>query len=209
MRACGRERAVVLGDRVTPPDAATTVVAVAGRRIDAPDAAVHRFPLEHRDRVRQAIAAALSKQPVSALVCSGACGADLLALEAARALGIRRRMVLPFAVDRFRAVSVVDRPGDWGPLFDELVAVAGAHGDLVVLDAGEGDAAFAATNVAILAEGERLADATNTHRHALIVWDGASRGPDDLTDQFRVEAISRGWIVEEILTHGTSPGAGT
>ena len=187
---------------MTPPDAMTTVVAVAGRRVDAPDAEVQRFPLENRDRVREAISLALSGKYVSALVCSGACGADLVALEAARALGIRGRIVLPFAVDRFREASVVDRPGNWGPIFDELVAAAAAHGDLVVLDVGDGDAAFAATNVAILNEGEKLAAATNAGRRALIVWDGASRGADDLTDQFRVEAISRGWVVEEILTTG-------
>ena len=84
-------------------------------------------------------------------------------------------MILPFAVDRFRETSVVDRPGDWGALFDGLVADATAHGDLVILEAGDGDQAFAATNLAILAEGERLASATSARRRALIVWDGAAR----------------------------------
>jgi hypothetical protein len=59
----------------------------------------------------------------------------------ARRAGIRRRVILPFAVDRFRETSVVDRPGNWGPLFDGLVADAAAHGDLVILEAGEGDQA--------------------------------------------------------------------
>ena len=31
------------------------------------------------------------------VVCSGACGADILALEAAAQLGLSRRLVLPFA----------------------------------------------------------------------------------------------------------------
>jgi hypothetical protein len=139
--------------------------------------------------------------PVSALVSSGACGTDLLALEAARHAGIRRRLILPFAIDRFREASVVDRPGNWGALFDGLVADAVAQGDLVILEAGDGDAAFAATNLAILDEGERLATATGARKRALIVWDGASRGSDDLTDQFRVEAAARGWSVEEIRTN--------
>jgi hypothetical protein len=94
----------------------------------------------------------------------------------------------------------MDRPGNWGPLFDGLVAEAAAHGDLVILEAGEGDQAFAATNLAILAEGERLASATGARMRALIVWDGSARGGDDLTDQFRTEAIARGWMVEEVRT---------
>jgi hypothetical protein len=137
---------------------------------------------------------------VSALIASGACGADLLGLDVARHAGIRRRLILPFAIDRFRESSVVDRPGNWGPLFDDLIADAAAHDDLVILEAGDGDQAFAATNLAILDEGERLATAAGALRRALIVWGGASRGSDDLTDQFRVEAMARGWGVEEIRT---------
>ena len=185
---------------MTPPAATTTVVAVAGRRIDAPDASVTRFPLSNLERVRQLIASVLGSQPVSAVISSGACGADLLALDVARTAGMRRRVILPFAIDRFRGSSVVDRPGDWGPLFDGLVAAAAAHDDLVILQAGDGDQAFAATNLAILDEGERLATTTGARRRALIVWDGASRGGDDLTDQFRTEAVARGWNVEEIRT---------
>ena len=185
---------------MTQPAATTTVVAVAGRRIDAPDADVTRFPLHNRDRVRQLIASVLRSQRVSAVVSSAACGADLLALDVARRAGIRRRVILPFAVDRFRETSVVDRPGDWGALFDGLVADAAAQADLVILEAGEGDKAFGAANLAILDEGERLANATSALRRALIVWDGSARGGDDLTDQFRAEAIARGWAVEEIRT---------
>ena len=167
-----------------------TVVAVAGRRVDAADAAVARFPLHNCDRVGEAIASVLAEHSASTVVSSAACGADLLALEAARARGIRRRVILPFAVDRFRTTSVVDRPGDWGPLFDGLVADAAAERDLVILGNEEGDGAYARANIAIL----------DAAKCALIVWDGASRGQEDLTEQFRTEAVSRGWRVEEIVT---------
>jgi hypothetical protein len=36
-----------------------------------------------------------------ALVCSAACGADLVALEEAERLGIRRRIILPLAPSSF------------------------------------------------------------------------------------------------------------
>ena len=90
------------------------IVALAGRRIDKPDADAPRFPLTSVDLVRGRLHHLLSVKKVTTLVCSAACGADLLALAAARDLGIRRRVILPFTRERFRVTSVVDRPGDWG-----------------------------------------------------------------------------------------------
>jgi hypothetical protein len=58
----------------------------------------------------------------------------LLALRAAKVLGLRRRLVLPFSVEAFRDTSVTDRPDDWGPLYDELIAAARQTDDLVVMD---------------------------------------------------------------------------
>jgi hypothetical protein len=180
-------------------DATAVVVAVAGRRIDAAGSP-ERFPLGNRVRVRDAIASILAARPVSALVSSASCGADLLALEAAGSLGIRRRVILPFSEERFRALSVMDRPGDWGPLFDRVMAETAACGDLVILECGEGDSAYAMANRAILAEGEALAADARATRVALIAWDGAPRAGGDLTDHFRAEAAGRGWIVEEVPT---------
>ena len=70
------------------------VVALAGRRIDAADAANPFSPRQVRGRSRS-VAALLRAERIEALVCSAACGADLIALEAAGALGLRRRVVLP------------------------------------------------------------------------------------------------------------------
>src|SRR5438552_4042532 len=97
--------------------AAMIIVALAGRRIDA-EGAPARFPLDQAPRVRERLDALLLELRPAALVCSAACGADLLALEAAAALNIPARIVLPFEPGRFRTSSVVDRPGDWGPRFD-------------------------------------------------------------------------------------------
>ena len=68
----------------------------------------------------------MAAERAAVLVCSVACGADLVALEAAERLGRRRRIVLPFAAERFRMTSVTDRPGDWGPMFDRMIAAADA-----------------------------------------------------------------------------------
>jgi hypothetical protein len=120
----------------------TTVVALAGRRIDAVDTHPSRFPLEAIPTRR--LAKLLARECAAvALVCSAASGADLLALEEAERLGLRRHIVLPFPPDRFRQTSVIDRPGDWGRVFDRLVSASQEAGDLLVLsgDAGAEEAA--------------------------------------------------------------------
>src|SRR5262249_29872049 len=98
-----------------------TVAALAGRRIDPANAAYTRFPLTNVDLVRRRIDDALARLSVSWLVSSAACGADLLAQEAAAARGIEQTVVLPFDRTTFRETSVVDRPGDWGAQFDRLI----------------------------------------------------------------------------------------
>jgi hypothetical protein len=194
------------------------VIALAGRRIDAPGAEPQRFPLERCDRVRAAIRDVFVSHNATALVSSAACGADLLALEVAKSLGLRRRVVLPFQPPRFRETSVVDRPGDWGPVFDALVEEVAVAGDVVIIGQPDGAVnAYAKTNIAILDEAEVLARAgqaadrmTPSERGdagrvlAVIVWDGLPRGAqaltEDLTVHFAEAARRRGMEVVEVLT---------
>ena len=169
------------------------VLALAGRRIDAPGADAVRFPLANAPAVRRRLADLMSETETGALVCSAACGADLLALEAAEELGLRRRIVLPFAADRFRETSVVDRPGDWGQVYDRLIDAARASGDLVVVDGGDGDAAYAAANAAIVREAKAIAGGPEPRDlAACVVWEGASRGANDATERFRRLAVEAG-----------------
>jgi hypothetical protein len=177
-----------------------TIVAAAGRRIDAPDASPSRFPLANRDVVRARIRITLIEHGATGIVASGACGADLLAQDVARELKLHcRRMILPFAADLFRASSVTDRPGNWGSLFDDLVAELGTRGDVVTLaeDPG-GDAAYAAVNKAILAEAERIGGCSTPL--VLLIWDGTSRGDGDLTADLGLKARTRNWPIVEVLT---------
>ncbi|HSQ19182.1 MAG TPA: hypothetical protein VLR92_02290 [Blastocatellia bacterium] len=68
--------------------------------------------------------------------------------------------MLPFAPERFRETSVVDRPGDWGSLYDQQIAATATAGDLLVLDTATGsDAAYAVANEAIIHEAQALAGA--------------------------------------------------
>jgi hypothetical protein len=192
------------------------IVAFAGRRIDAPDATTPRFPLTHVGAVQQQIEELFRQEQVSSLICSAACGADLLALQVAQNLGIAFRIVLPFAPERFRITSVMDRPGTqewgWGELFDRVIGVAKEKGELVIIETAEDrQAAYQAVNHAILNEAQEygrdqisLSDKTSSQElhevEAVIVWDGQARGPRDLTLHFAEEARSRGLVVKEILT---------
>lgn len=184
------------------------IITLAGRRIDAHDASVARFPLEVSPAVRTHIRALLKELGATTLVSSAACGADLLALEAAGELGLHRRVVLPFAPARFRASSVIDRPGDWGNIFDRVIADVERTGDLVLIDVEpEAQAAFRSTNRAILDEAQKLAsrrrgNRTTQQRHilAVIVWDGHSRGEIDLTVDFANQARARSIPIAEVLT---------
>jgi hypothetical protein len=176
---------------------AGVVIALAGRRIDRAGARPARFPLEQVPVVSRRIADALRDLGASALVCSAACGADLIALEQAERLGVRRRIVLPFAAPRFRETSVTDRPGDWGPRFDRQIASVAAAADLVTLKvAGKDEVAYAAANKAIVSEAIGLAP----RRIALLVWEGSARADSDATADFGSLAREAGFTQQIILT---------
>ncbi len=175
------------------------IIALAGRRVDPEDAENERFPLRNIPTVRTRVQAVLEQQGATAVVSSAACGADLIALSEAGSLGLRRRIVLPFDRKRFRKTSVIDRPGDWGGLYDEILDEVESAGDLVVLGV-EGDAAYSATNDSILDEAEALAQSLGACTSALLIWDGKARSGHDLTWEFGEQSRKRGLPVIEVST---------
>jgi hypothetical protein len=188
-------------------DSYHAVIALAGRRIDGPETGSARFPLNNVPLVRERLAALLAAEHAEALVCSAACGADLIALAEAERLGLRRRIVLPFSAKRFRQTSVTDRPGEWGPLYDRLIAEAQSAGDLVVLPGtgGDDEAAYAAANQNIIHEAEGLAQAApegSPYRLvAVIVWEGSAREGTDASGGLLTLAKQAGFEERSVLTH--------
>jgi hypothetical protein len=182
------------------------IIALAGRRIDAPDATIPRFPLRNVAAVRERLHAFFIDHKVTVLVCSAACGADLLALDVAGKLGIWRRVVLPFEQDQFRATSVADRPGEWGTLFDRIIREIQAQDKFVILsEDGEDNSLFATTNKVILDEALLLARDKSHEQpeklvEAVLVWDGLPRSEGDFTAHFAGEALARGLAITEIAT---------
>ena len=191
-------------------NSSTSVIALAGRRIDASNAQAPRFPQENTEAVRTALARRLEGAAPTLLVASAACGSDLLALEAASGLGIRTRIVLPFPPDVFRQTSVIDRsnPAYWGDLYDRLIGDACERGDLIVLNCDRSDAsAYIAANEVIIAEALQAAHTKVSPARliAVIVWEGKVRAGDDATEHFRRLALERGFFVEQISTLMASP----
>jgi hypothetical protein len=178
------------------------IVALAGRRIDKKNQNPPRFPsaAESVERVRQRIREGLLSLHASALVSSAACGADLLGLTEAGRLGIRRVVILPFDRNKFRVKSVIDRPGDWGQLYDAALDEVQAAGDLVVAPFTPEGTAYLKTNHLIVEEALKLAEALHEKCLAIRVWEGKTRGKGDLTDEFGKYARKRGFGIRDILT---------
>jgi tetratricopeptide (TPR) repeat protein len=168
-----------------------TVLAIAGRRIDAEGAQQKRFPSANEALVAQRLRTMMVATACRAVVCSAACGTDILALESAGELGLERRVVLPFARTRFRATSVTDRGEAWGPRFDRILEQVASR-DVVELGPVDDDSqAYAAANSDILAEAVTWGAESGWHPLALLVWNGFSRGATDVTNGFRKLAEHR------------------
>ena len=176
------------------------ILAFAGRRIDAAGTSSPRFPLANVALVRTRIRAVLEDRATKAVVSSAACGSDLITLAEVKALGLRRKIVLPFSRIKFRDTSVTDRPGDWGPVYDGILNDAEASGDLIVLDEPLGDQAYLVVNETILDAAVAWMKTLHQPGCAVLVWDKKSRGDHDITENFGIEARKRGMTVIEVPT---------
>ena len=176
------------------------ILALSGRRIDPPGRYPARFPLMNGELVGERIRHLLERHAVTAIVCSAACGADLLALREAGSLGIKRKVVLPYDRELFKKTSVLDRPGDWR-FYDGTIDQVAANQDLITLAAGPDDeAAYAAANQAILENAQILGRSGGEEVRAVLIWDGKSRGVGDFTEAFGSAARQQGISIMEVFT---------
>jgi hypothetical protein len=179
------------------------VMVAAGRRVDAPGATEPRFPPGNVELVRGRIEKLLEGERPLATVSAAACGADLLLLQASIRLErekeiptVRRTILLPSSPEEFRKSSVTDRPGDWGTIYDEVLK----HSTVQVLNLPPGDEGYLQANLHLLKEAESIAKTANTRVVAVVIWNGKSRGNDDVTAHFLDEAGRRGIPTIGILT---------
>jgi len=97
---------------------ATDVVAFAGHMIDAPGRGTPRFPPALAPAVQAALRAELARFHAPIVYTSAACGADLIFIEAALAIGAEVNVVLPFDRLDFVRTSVAIGGADWVARFD-------------------------------------------------------------------------------------------
>jgi hypothetical protein len=179
------------------------VIVSAGRRVDAADAATPRFPQTNVPPVGKRIEEFLVRQRPPAIVSSAACGADLLLLDASLALEsagkiktVKRYILLPSSPQEFRASSVTDRPGDWGELYDKVLAKSAVE----VVKVPPGDEGYLQTNFALLQKAQTVAKQLSVAVQGLVIWNLQSRGAEDVTGHFLREAEARHIPVMQIST---------
>lgn len=178
------------------PNKPGPVVVSAGRRVDAADASIPRFPLQNVPAVRAAVETYLRQLRPSAIVASAACGADLILLQAGLKDQIPCYVLLPSSPAEFRESSVTDRPGEWGAIYDQVLQGAA----LEELKLPSGHEGYLAINNCLLDKAQALAAGLGTSLGVLVIWNQESRGEDDVTEHFLREANWRKLPVSEIST---------
>ena len=174
--------------------------ALSGRRIDVTGARPPYFPLERVPFVARSIEALFVEEGVGQLVCSAACGADLIALEIAVRCHIDRRIVLPFEVDRFRATSVNDRPGSWGHVFDAVLAATDPQRVIVMPPVHGDEEAYELTAIELVNLARRIGGVDAPL--AIGVWEGIPKGPNDVTALFVSHARMAKMPVKQVAILG-------
>lgn len=179
------------------------IVAFAGRRVDAEDSKSEAFPLSNVTIVEQRLRGFFESNEVKGLVCSAACGADLLALKVATEMNIPRKILLPTDVRQFKTTSVSDRPGEWDDLYDQMVDTQQGTMELFELHLYDKEgSSYKMTNTLILEEAFIMSQAFAPREEvvALVAWEGKPKNANDYTEHFCREAEERNIPVQEILT---------
>jgi hypothetical protein len=190
------------------------IIALAGRRIDEKGSDTKRFPIQNvqlvRNRLKNLFKNLIEERDAKGIISSAACGSDLIALDLAEELGLHRRIVLSSEPEKFRQTSVIDRPGNWGEVFDKIYQMLDESGNVIVMKSYEdNDQLYLETNKKILDEAdsfanevdcESMTDNSNNRVLTVIVWEGSSRGENDITADFANTSRARNLEVIEILT---------
>lgn len=153
-----------------------TVVVFAGHMIDRPDRPAPRFPASLEGAVRDALRAKLRELNAGIGFASGACGSDILFLEAMRDRGGQCNIVLPYAEEGFIHDSANIIPGgNWG---QRLSALTGGQKPVIASPQPVrlGSVTYEYANLLLHGLAKIRADHLETKLIPLAVWDG--RGGD-------------------------------
>lgn len=101
------------------------ILVFAGVQSDLPDAAQQRLPQRAEDPLRRRIEGLLHDLGPRLAVGAAATGSDIIIAEAALAVGVPVRIVLPFAREAFEQTSLHARDRRWRERFTALLDAAG------------------------------------------------------------------------------------
>jgi hypothetical protein len=117
-------RVLPAANDLLPVVRAPDVVAFTGHMLDAPGRETPRFPPSLVPVVEAALREHVAAWHAPVVYTSAACGADLLFVEAAQAVGAEVNVVLPFARDEFVGTSVAPGGAPWVERFERVLARA-------------------------------------------------------------------------------------
>ena len=169
----------------------------AGNRVDEPYRKPARFPADREQFVRRRFDSLLRVLAPEGVVTSAAAGADLVLVESALERSVPIHLVLPFEPAQFRETSVSDRGSRWERSFDEArgAATDTSQNSLVSLDLPVNEAAFRATNHALIERADSLAPDSVL---AVAVRHLSTEDPPSVTDDFVRQAEASGLFIIEM-----------
>ncbi len=150
------------------------VAVYTGHMVDTPGRPAARFPSERVAEQAQRWSYVLRARSPLAVYGSAACGADLLCLEAARALGIETHVVLPFPPDIFRGASVDFAGAEWGARLDAALAAAASVTVTSDHRASGSDAPFEYANLVLTGMARLRARMLDADTLGIAAWEPAS-----------------------------------
>jgi class 3 adenylate cyclase len=150
-----------------------SAVFFTGHMIDRPGRTTPRFPQSLSLQMERRIAAELELVNATAAFASGACGGDILFLEAALARAAQVHVTLPCGVADFRRDCVDVIPAaDWGVRFDRILKAAASIEILGEQYASDNAVASECCNRIMIGLAERCASERGERPLVLALWDG-------------------------------------
>jgi class 3 adenylate cyclase len=153
------------------------VVAFAGHLIDTPGRKVPRFPPALEAAATTAIRERLADLDAGFGFSSGACGADIIFLEALRARNGETTIVLPYDADQFERDSVdIVHGSDWSARY--RLALAAARDVFLASEQRVGSGEVSYEYAVLLLEGLAgiRADELDAELVRVALWDGTVQG---------------------------------
>jgi len=150
-----------------------SVVFFTGHMVDRPGRATPRFPPSLAPEMARRIAGELEIAGATDGFASGACGGDIIFLEAILARGGRAHVTLPCAVDAFRKDCVDIIPGaDWVARFDRVLESASTVEILGEQYASDNAMASECCSRVMAGLAERCATGKGQKALVIALWDG-------------------------------------